>query len=112
MTSAVIAGDTLPAFIGTLPSSHALVREYDTRGNGGGFAPCEPLWRCVIGVSEPWMAQIPPLGRGEVAVLGGKAPKSQTTSVKNSENGWVVAEVVCVLGTTVPGLVWWSHANR
>jgi len=58
------------------------------------------------------MAQIPPFGGGEVAVLGGKAPKSQTTSVKNSENGWVVAEVVCVLGTTVPGLVWWSHANR
>ena len=33
------------------------------------------------------MAQIPPVGGGEVAVRGDKAPKSQTTSVKNIENG-------------------------
>ena len=47
VTSAVIAGDTLPAFIGTLPSSHALVREPDTRGNGGGFCAMRtPLAVC------------------------------------------------------------------
>ena len=87
MTFPVIAGDTLPAFLGAQPGSHALVREYDTRGNGGGFAPCEPLWRCVVGVSGPWMAQIPPLGRGEVSVQGGEALTSQTTSMKMSTTG-------------------------
>jgi hypothetical protein len=35
----------------------------------------------------PLMAQMPPLGGGEVAVRGGAAPTSQTTSVKNNENG-------------------------
>ena len=34
----------------------------------------------------PLMVQIPPFGGGEVTVRGGKAPKSQTTSVKNTEN--------------------------
>ena len=38
MTSPIIANDASHAFIGALPGSHALVREYDTRGNGGGFA--------------------------------------------------------------------------
>lgn len=53
MTSPVIAGDALPMYIGTLPGSHALVREYDTRGNGGGFAALgASLWR-VAGVSRP-----------------------------------------------------------
>ena len=70
--------------------------------SGGVSSACRSLgWR-----------ESPPLGRGEVSVQGGEAPTSQTTSVKNSENGWVVAEVFCVLGTTVPGLVCWSHANR
>ena len=59
MTSPVIAGNALPAFIGTPPGSTAPVREHCTRGNGGGFA----------------------------------------------------AEVVCVLGSTVPGLACWSHVN-
>lgn len=35
----------------------------------------------------PLMVQIPPFGGGEVTVRGGKAPKLQTTSVKNIENG-------------------------
>ena len=34
----------------------------------------------------PLVVQIPPSGGGEVTVRGGKAPKSQTTSVKNIEN--------------------------
>ena len=87
MTFPVIAGDTLPTFIGIPPGSPRPVREHDTRGNGGGFAPCEPLWRYVVGVSEPWMAQIPPLGRGEVSVQGGEALTSQTTSMKMSTTG-------------------------
>ena len=45
MTFPVIAGDTLPAFLGAQPGSHALVREYDTRGNGGGF--CSILIRTL-----------------------------------------------------------------
>ena len=43
MTFPVIAGDTLPAFLGAQPGSHALVREYDTRGNGGGFCSIRSL---------------------------------------------------------------------
>ena len=53
MTSAVIAGDTLPAFIGTLPGSHTLVREHCTMGNGGGFALHEAFSGRVVGVSRP-----------------------------------------------------------
>ena len=53
----------------------------------------------------PLMVQIPPFGGGQVTVRSGKAPKLQTTSAKNIENGGVAAEVVCVLGTTVPGML-------
>ena len=52
MTFPVIAGDALPAFIGTLPGHHALVREYDTRGHGGGFAALGASLRRVAGVSR------------------------------------------------------------
>ena len=45
-------------------------------GNGGGFALHEAFSGRVVGVSEPWMAQIPPVGGGEVAVQGGEAPTS------------------------------------
>ena len=86
MTSAVIAGDTLPAFIGTLPGSHAPVREYDTRGNGGGLQHYEPPFSVSPACRAPNGA-FPPFGGGKVAVRGGKAPKSQTTSAKNIENG-------------------------
>ena len=34
-------------------------------GGGGGFALHEALWRCVVGVSEPHVVQIPPIGGGE-----------------------------------------------
>ena len=61
-------------------------------GSGGGFAPCEALWRRVAGVSHPCMAQFPPLGSGAAVVCSGVAPKSQTTSVKNTENGLLVAK--------------------
>jgi len=33
------------------------------------------------------MLQFPPFGGGEVAVRGGVAPKVQTTSAKNADNG-------------------------
>ena len=90
-------------------------REHDVRGNGGGFAPLEASCRRVAGVSRlywcnsprlavpstwaeldraPLTAQFPPLGGGEVTVRdgevtvpGGVAPKVQTTSAKNADNG-------------------------
>ena len=35
----------------------------------------------------PLLVQFPPFGGGEVAVRGGMAPTSQTTSTKNADNG-------------------------
>ena len=35
----------------------------------------------------PLMLQFPPFAGGEVAVQGGEAPKQQTTSAKNANNG-------------------------
>ena len=56
-------------------------------GCGGGFAPCEALCRRVAGVSEPWMAQMPPTGGAGATSRTGLLPKTQTTSVKYVENG-------------------------
>ena len=61
-------------------------------GGDGGFAPCEALLRRVVGVSHPCMAQFPPIGGGVAAVRGGVTPKSQTTSVKNADNGLLMAK--------------------
>ena len=79
-------------------------------GGGGGFAPCEALLRRVVGVSYLCMAtpcacargpsgvsylcmaQLPSIGGGAAAVRGGVAPTSQITSVKNAENGLLVAK--------------------
>ena len=61
-------------------------------GSGGGFAPCEALWRRVAGVSHPCMAQFPPIGGGAAMVCSGVAPTSQTTSAKNLEIGLLVAK--------------------
>ena len=84
------------------------MREHDARGNGGGFAPLGAFLRRVAGVSRlywcnsprlvtpstwaeldraPLTAQFLPFGGGEVAVRGGEAPKVQTTSAKNADNG-------------------------
>ena len=91
------------------------MRVHDARGNGGGFAPLEASCRRVAGVSwlywcnsprlavpltwaeldrAPLTAQFPPFGGGEVTVRGGEvtvqggvAPKVQTTSAKNADNG-------------------------
>ena len=54
-------------------------------GGDGGFAPCEAFLRRVAGVSEPWMAQFPPIGGGAGVVCGGVAAKAQTHWVKNGE---------------------------
>ena len=90
-------------------------RVHDARGTSGGFAPLEASCRRVVGVSwlywcnsprlavpstwaeldrAPLTAQFPPLGGGEVTVQGGEvtvqggvAPKVQTTSAKNADNG-------------------------
>ena len=61
-------------------------------GCGGGFALHEAFSRRVAGVSDPRVVQFPPTGGGADAVCGGGAPKSQTTSVKNAENGLLVAK--------------------
>ena len=91
------------------------VRAHDARGNGGGFAPLGALLRRVVSVSwlywcnsprlavpstwaeldrAPLTAQFPPFGGGEVTVRDGEvtvrsgvAPKVQTTSAKNADNG-------------------------
>ena len=44
------------------------------------------------GVSNPCVVQFPPIGGGELAVCGGVAPTSQTTSVKNADNGLLVVK--------------------
>ena len=55
----IILGDAPPTFFGTPPGSPAAVkgiasvREPDTRGNGGGFAPLGTSLRRVAGVSHP-----------------------------------------------------------
>ena len=61
-------------------------------GCDGGFALHEAFLRRVAGVSNPHVVQFPPFGGGEVTVCGGVAPTSQTTSVKNTENGLLVAK--------------------
>ena len=58
----------------------------------GGFALHEAFLRRVAGVSDPRVVQFPPIGDGAAAVRGGVAPKVQTTSVKNAENGLLVAK--------------------
>ena len=58
---------------------------------GGGFALHEALLRRVASVSNPRVVQFPPTGDGEAAVCSAGAPKPQTTSVKNTENGLLVA---------------------
>ena len=60
-------------------------------GGGGGFALHEAFLRRVAGVSDPRVVQFPPTGDGEAAVCSAGAPKPQTTSVKNTENGLLVA---------------------
>ena len=61
-------------------------------GGGGGFTALEAFLRRVVGVSEPWMASFPPIGGGVAAVRGGVVPTLQTTSVKNTDNGLLVAK--------------------
>ena len=43
------------------PGSHAPAREHDTRGNGGGFAPCGASLRRVAGVSRLYWCNSPRL---------------------------------------------------
>ena len=61
-------------------------------GCGGGFALHEALWLRVAGVLGPHVVQFPASGDGEAATRGGAAPKVQTTSVKNAENGLLWAK--------------------
>ena len=69
------------------PGQRRTVREHDTRGNGGGFAPLEAFCRRVAGVSRLYWCNSPPFGGGEVAVRGGVAPASQITTATNADNG-------------------------
>ena len=72
--------------------------ERDAKGNGGGFAPLEASCRCGRRRVVALLVQFPPFGGGEVEVRGGEvevrggeAPKVQTTSATNADNGvsWV-----------------------
>ena len=62
-----------------------------TSASVGGFALHEAFLRRVASVSDPRVVQFPPTGDGEAAVCSAGAPKPQTTSVKNTENGLLVA---------------------
>ena len=73
----------LPLFLMTSSPSSGLHTSCD-----GGFAPCEALWRRVVGVSEAWMASFPPIRGDEVAAWGGAVPKTQTTAVKTLKTGF------------------------
>ena len=44
------------------------------------------------GVSDPRVVQFPPIGGVASVVCGGVAPKSQTISVKDAEDGLVVVK--------------------
>ena len=77
----------------------------------GGFALHEAFLRRVAGVSDPRVVQFPPTGGGADAVCSAGAPKPQTTSVKNTENGlggvWVF-RTVCFERVVLssPGCLW------
>ena len=61
-------------------------------GCDGGFALHEAFLRRVASVSDPRVVQFPPTGDGEAAVCSAGAPTSQTTSVKNADNGLLVVK--------------------
>ena len=56
-------------------------------GAMGGFAALEAGWRRVVVLMTPF----PPFGGGEAASWTAVVPKVQTTSVKNAENGQLLA---------------------
>ena len=60
--------------------------------SGWGFALHGAFRVCVVGVSEPRVAQFPPFGCRVSAAGGGVVPKVQTTSVKDAENGLLWAK--------------------
>ena len=60
--------------------------------SGWGFAVHGAFRVCVVGVSEPRVAQFPPFGCRVSAAGGGVVPEVQTTSVKNAENGLLWAK--------------------
>ena len=53
----------------------------------GGFCTIRSLATACRRRVAPLMLQFPPFAGGEVAVQGGEAPKQQTTSAKNANNG-------------------------
>ena len=80
-------------------------------GCDGGFALHDALLRRVVGVSDPRVVQFPPIGDGAAAVRGGMAPKSQTTSVKDVENGVLWARWSTFWAHQCLAVVRCSHVN-
>ena len=62
-------------------------------------------------MSDPRVVQFPPTGDGADAVCGGVVPKSQTTSVKNTENGLLVAKWSAFWAHQCLAVVRCSHVN-
>ena len=62
-------------------------------------------------MSDPRVVQFPPTGGGADAVCGGGAPKPQTTSVKNTENGLLVAKWSAFWAHQCLAVVRCSHVN-
>ena len=77
----------------------------------GGFCSIRSLPSACRRRVASLMVQFPPFGGDEVAVRGGEAPASQTTSAKNADNGGVGEAACGVVNTTMHGLVRRSHAN-
>ena len=80
------------------------------RADDGGFAPLEASCRRVAGVSRLYWCNSPRLLTatsrfGTVRRLRRRPPRRKTPTMESC--GWVV----CIVGTTAPGLAWSSHAN-
>ena len=59
----------------------------------------------------PLHGAIPPIGGGVAAVRGGVTPTLQTTSVKNADNGLLVAKWSAFWAHQCLAVVRWSHVN-
>ena len=68
------------------PARSSPLRPLRARADGGFCTIRSILSACRRRVA-PLLVQFPPFGGGEVAVRGGEAPASQTTSATNADNG-------------------------
>ena len=100
------AGDSPQVFIGAPPGSPAPVRERDTRGNGGGFAPLEAFCRRVAGVSRlywcnsPRLVAVRPRSGVVRARSGAVRPPQRRPPRRNMADMGLMGETVCDAGNS------------